>query len=108
MPHANIIVATTRMPFHWRWCAFMTKLTQIYMGREHVHHLYAHWPFSIRIAITMTLIIWYWVTFPTLDMGRERRKDKCLPSDFKMNMAVWHKIPKQIIQRKNFLFALSF
>ena len=27
------IVAMTPIPFLWRWCAFMTKLTQIYMGR---------------------------------------------------------------------------
>ena len=26
------IVAMTPIPFLWRWCAFMTKLTQIYMG----------------------------------------------------------------------------
>jgi len=29
--HAKKIVETIPMPFHWHWCAFMTKRTQIYM-----------------------------------------------------------------------------
>ena len=33
MLRAENIVAMIPIPFHWRWCAFMTKHTQIYMGR---------------------------------------------------------------------------
>jgi hypothetical protein len=61
MLHARNIVAMTPMPFHLRPCAFTTKCTQIYMGCQHVHRLYAHRLFLIGSAVTMilTMVVGY-------------------------------------------------
>ena len=76
--HAKNIVETIQMPFHWHWCAFTTKRTQIYMDRSHVHRLYAHRPSSIGSAVMMIRIIWCWDIFLILGMEKERQKRKHL------------------------------
>ncbi len=69
----------------------MTKQMLMYLVHFHVYHSFVHHHSWTKTVAMMTQITWLWVISPTLDMEKEKQKNRQLRLNYRMNTTVFLK-----------------